>query len=399
MVVSFNDTMLMWEIPIMSQLSRRNLLVILGGTLAAPAIVRAQSSDALKIGGMLPLSGAASIEGRQILLGLQFAVEEVNAKGGVLGRKIELVIEDDEGNSTKGVTAVRRLIERDKVPFIVGTYASAVAAAASKISAEYKIPMLSGGSTAAIVTDGNTPGDPWFFRSWPDSNSQGEDTAKAIVQKFKKTKVAIIHDNTNYGVTLAEQVTRVVSASGGAIVSRDGYNAGEQDFSTMLTRIRSLHPEAVYIGGWAGDGANIVRQAAEVGLKAQFVGSGSMISDDFIRLAGPASEGFAVASLYEMSTPNPVGKAFGERFRSRFNQDANTFSSLGFDSTSIGIEAMRRAGKADGQDIQKMLKSGMKDFPIVQGPPGITAAFNDKGSVDFPNFIAIIKDGKRRIDV
>jgi branched-chain amino acid transport system substrate-binding protein len=370
-----------------------------GATLAAPYAVRAQSNAPLKIGGMLPLSGPASIEGRQILLGLQFAVEEVNAKGGLVGNKIELVVEDDESNSTKGVTAVRRLIERDKVPFIVGTYASAVVVAAVKVAAEYKIPMLSGGSTAAGATDQNTPGDPWFFRSWPDSNRQGEDTAKAIVEKFKKTKVAIIHDNTNYGVTLADQVTRVVAGVGGAIVSRESFNAGEQDFSSMLTKIRNLRPEAVYIGGWAGDGANIVRQSAEIGLRAQFVGSGSMLSDEFIKLAGPASEGFAVATVFEPSTPNPVGRAFADRFRARHNQDANTLISLGYDSTSIGLEAMRRVGKPDGQEIQKMLKGGMKDFPLVQGPAGTTAAFNEKGSVDFPDFIAVIKDGKRRLEM
>lgn len=383
----------------MSGLSRRAFMATLGVSLAAPYMVRAQSGAPLKIGGMLPLSGPASIEGRQILLGLQFAVEEVNSKGGLFGSKIELVVEDDESNSTKGVTAVRRLIERDKVPFIVGTYASAVVVAAVKVASEYKVPMLSGGSTAAAATDQNTPGDPWFFRSWPDSNRQGEDTAKAIVEKFKKTKVAIIHDNTNYGVTLADQVTRVVTGVGGAIVSRDSYNAGEQDFSSMLTKIRNLRPEAVYIGGWAGDGANIVRQSAEIGLRAQFVGSGSMLSDDFIKLAGPASEGFAVATVFEPSTPNPVGRAFADRFRARHNQDANTFTSLGFDSTSIGLEAMRRVGKPDGQEIQKLLKGGMKDFLLVQGPAGTTAAFNEKGSVDFPDFIAVIKDGKRRLEM
>jgi branched-chain amino acid transport system substrate-binding protein len=382
----------------MAHLSRRYMLGILGASVAAPSILRAQETGPLKIGGMLPLSGPASIEGRQIIQGLEFAVEEVNAKGGLFGRKIELVMEDDESNSTKGVTAVRRLIERDKVPFIVGTYASAVAAAASKVSAEYKVAMLSGGSTGAIATDQNTPGDPWFFRSWPDSNAQGEDTARAIIDKFKKTKVAIIHDNTNYGVTLAAQVTKVVSDAGGSIVSKDSYNAGEQDFSTMLTKLRTLKPEAVYIGGWAGDGANIVRQSAEVGLRAQFVGSGSMLSDDFIRLAGPACEGFAVATLFEASTPNPVGKAFADRFRAKHKADANTFNSLGFDSTTIALEAMRRVGKPDGLEIQKMLKSGLKDFPIVQGPAGTMAAFNDKGSVDFPNFIAVIRNGKRSLD-
>jgi branched-chain amino acid transport system substrate-binding protein len=381
----------------MSLLSRRRVLGILGASLAAPAIVRAQTSQPLKIGGMLPLSGAASIEGRQVIQGFQFVVDEWNGKGGVFGRQLQLVMEDDEANSTKGVTAVRKLIESDGVPFILGTYATAVAVAASKVAGEYKVPMLSGGSTGAAGTEQNTPGDPWFFRSWPDSNRQGDDTARAIVDKFHKKTVSIFHDNTNYGVTLSAQVTKVVESLGGKILSSDGYNAGEQDFSSALTKLRLLAPEAVYIGGWAGDGANIVRQAAEVGLHAQFVGSGSMLSEDFIKLAGPACEGFAVASLYEPSTPNPVGKAFGERFRAKTGHDANTFSALGYDSGNIAIEAMKRAGKPDGAAIQKMLISGMKDFPLVCGPAGATAAFNNKGGCDWPDFIAVIKNGTRVI--
>lgn len=379
----------------MVKLSRRQMLTVIGAGIAAPAIVRAQETSPIRIGGMLPLSGPGAIEGHQIIKGLEFAVKEVNEKGGVFGRKIELVMEDDESNSTKGVTAVRRLIEREKVPFIVGTYPTAVAIAASKVAAEYKVPMLSGGSTGAGATDANTPGDPWFFRSWPDSNGQGEDTARAIVRQFNGKRVAIFHDSTNYGVTLADQVTRIVTAEGSQIISKESYNTGEQDFSSMLTKLRPMKPDVVYIGGWAGDGATIVRQAAEVGLRTQFVGSGSMLSDDFVRLAGPASEGFAVATLYEATTPNEFGRAFGERFKKVYNHDAGTLNALGFDSTSIGIEAMRRVGRPDSLEIQKMLKSGMKDFPIVQGPQGTTAAFDEKGSVNFPMFIAIVKNGKR----
>jgi branched-chain amino acid transport system substrate-binding protein len=348
---------------------------------------------------MIPLSGPASIEGHQLIKGVQFAVEEANAKGGALGRKIELATEDDESNSTKGVTIARKLIEKDRVPLIVATYATAVALAVTRVARDYKIPVLSCGSTGAIATQDNPPGDPWFFRCWPDSDMQGEQTARAIVDFFKKTKVAIIRDNTNYGATLADQVNKVVKAAGGTIVDVETYNAGEQDFSSMLTKLRTLRPEAVFIGGWAGDGANIVRQAAEVGLRSQFVGSGSMVSDDFIKLAGPASEGFAVATNFEPSTPNETGRAFAERFKKRFGEEPNLFNALAFDSTNIGIEAMRRAGKPDGAAIQQILKSGMADFPIVQGPAGSTARFNGKGSVDFQGFVSVVKNGHRQIAV
>ena len=235
----------------MSLLSRRHVLAILGASVAAPAVLRAQATQPLKIGGMLPLSGVASIEGRQVIQGFKFAVDEWNGKGGLFGRQLQLVMEDDEANSTKGVAAVRKLIESDGAPFILGTYATAVATAASKVAGEYKAPILSGGSTGAAATDQNKPGDPWFFRSWPDSNRQGDDTARAIVNKFHKKSVAIFHDNTNYGVTLAAQVTKVVDSLGGKIVSSDGYATGEQDFSTALTKLRSLAPAR---GATRGDG-------------------------------------------------------------------------------------------------------------------------------------------------
>jgi branched-chain amino acid transport system substrate-binding protein len=373
------------------------MLSVLGGSLAAPTIVRAQDTSPITIGGMLPLSGPGAIEGRQVLKGLEFAVKEANEKGGALGRQIKLVLEDDESNSTKGVTAVRRLIEREKVPFIVGTYPTAVVMAAMKVAAEYKVPMLSGGSTGAGATDANTPGDPWFFRCWPDSNAQGRDTADAILKRFNGTRIGIIHDTTNYGVTLADQVTKLITSGGGNVLTRDSFTLGEQDFSSMLTRLRGLKPDVLYVAGWAGDGANIVRQAYETGLRVQFIGSGSMQSDDFIRLAGPAAEGFAVATQFEPTTPNAFGRAFGERFKAAHKEEANSLNALGFDSTNIGIEALRRAGKPDGLAIQGMLKTGMKDFKIVQGPDGQTAAFDEKGSVNYPFFIAIVKNGRRTL--
>jgi len=368
---------------------------MLGASLALPGLAKAQDTSPIRIGCMLPLSGNGSIEGSQIYKGVQFAVAEANAAGGILGRKIELAVEDDESNTAKGATGMRKLIERDHVPFVVATYASAVAVAAMKVAKELKVPMLTGGSTGAIATDANTPGDPWFFRHFADSKSQGYDTAKAIVDKFHAKRVAILHDTTGYGTDLAKQTNDVVVQSGGEIVANESYNVGDQDFSTLLTRIRTLKPDVVYIGGWAADGATIVRQAAAVGLRTQFVGSGSMLSDDFIKLAGPASEGFAVATAYEASTPNTVGRAFGERFMKAYHYEPGMLNALGYTSTAIGLEAMRRVGKPDGLAIQKMLISGMKDFKIGLGPEGTTAAFNEKGSVDYPYFIAIIKNGKR----
>jgi branched-chain amino acid transport system substrate-binding protein len=379
----------------MQTITRRGTLGLLGSAalvpLARPAL--AQSTGPIRIGGMLPLSGTASLEGQQILAGVRYTVDEVNANGGVLGRQIELIMEDDEGSPTKGVTVVRKLIELDRVPVIIGTYVSGVAQVAVRIAREAKVPMISGGSTAVTVTDENTPGDPWFFRPWPGSDKQGDQTAEDIVQRLGKRRISIIHDTSNYGVTLRDQVITHAKQLGGEVISVDSYNAGEQDFSPVLTRLRTLHPDAVYIAGWLGDGANIVRQSAEVGLRSQFVGSGSMMSSQMIKLAGDACEGFGASTPYDPQTSNLTGRAFGERYKKKTGQEANVFSALSFDSTSCAIEAIRRSGKAEGPAIQAVLNGGLKDFPLASGPAGTYANFDDHGGVYFRNFLAIVHNG------
>lgn len=380
------------------KITRRATLGMMAA-LAAPSILRAQSAGVQHVGVMLPFSGIASVEGLQTIKGIELAVEEFNASGRY-PKTIEILREDDESNASKGVAAVRKLIENHEVPFIVGTYASAVALAATRVAREYKVPMLTGGSTGAAVTDDNPPGDPWFFRAFPDSNDQGEHTAQDIIRVLGKKKIAIMHDRTPYGTSLAEQVQRVVAAEpGGEIVFVDNYATGEQDFFPVLTRLRQIAPEAVYIGGWAADGAMMVRQAREVGLDTQFVGSGSMITDDFIRLAGPASEGFAVATLYEPGTTNPHGKAYGERHLARWGENGNTMTGLGYDSMSIGLEAMARVGEPDSAKIQQMIYKGMADFPIVTGPGEQYAKFTEKGGVLYRMMMSRVVNGKREIIV
>lgn len=369
----------------------------LAASFAVAIVGTANAADPARVGLMLPLSGGSSIAGEEVRSGAMLALEEVNARGGLFGQPVQVIVEDDEASPTKGTTAVRKLIERDQVCAIVGTYISAVSLAAMKISREYKVPMSSGGSTAVSVTDANEAANPWFFRAFPGSDVQGRQAALDTVQALKKKKLAIIHDNSNYGTSLADTFKKVTSEVGADIVSVDSYNAGEQDFYPVLTKLRAARPDAVYIGGLVGDGATIVRQAAEIGLKTQFIGSGSMITDKFIALTGPASEGFAVSSMYEPETPNQTGKAFGERYRARYKVNANVHSALGYDSMSIVLEAIRRAGKCEGQAVRDVIATKMADFPLVQGPPGTTAKFDQKGSIDFLIGLAVVKNGKRAL--
>jgi branched-chain amino acid transport system substrate-binding protein len=356
----------------------------------------ASAADPVKVGVLLPLSGSSAISGQEILLGIKLAAEEVNAKGGVIGRPIELVIEDDEGSPTKGTSAVHKEIEGDNVCAIVGTYNSDVALAEARIAREHKIPMSSGGSTSVAVTDANTPGDPWFFRAFPGSDEQGEQSALDVVKRLGAKNLAIIADNSSYGQSLADQFKKVTTAAGAKMLVVENYNAGEQDFYAMLSRVKAMQPDAIYIAGLLTEGAAIIRQSGEINFKPRFVGSGSMMSDKFTELAGPASEGFAVSSMFEPNTPNAYGRAFNERFVKRWGHNANVFSALGFDSAAIVFEAIKRAGKPDGLAIRDAMVA-MKDAPLVQGPEGTMVNYDNKGGAHFKIGLAVVKNGQRQL--
>ena len=369
---------------------RLSLLAVAAALLPFTAL----AADPVRIGVLLPLSGGAALAGTEIIEGVRFAADEANARGGVLGRPIQLLVEDDEGSPTKGASAARKLVESEKVVAISGSYVSGVTLAETRITRANKIPMVSAGSTAVAVTDANTPGDLWFFRAFPGSDEQGDQSAEDIIKRLHGKRIAIIHDVSDYGASLARQMTAVAARDGVPIVANQSYNSNEQDFYSLLTQVQEAKPDTIYVAGLQDAGAMILRQAGELGIKAQFVGSGSMMTDKFIELTGPASEGFAVSSMYEPGTPNPVGHDFGQRFRAKFGKDADVYSALGFDSMNVIIEAIRRAGSTDGVAIRNALLT-LGDFPLVEGPPGTTAKFDAKGSVSFKIGLAVVRNGKR----
>jgi branched-chain amino acid transport system substrate-binding protein len=370
----------------------KRLLLSLALTLAAATA--ASAADPVKIGVILPFSGGSSIAGSEIWNGITLALEEANAAGGVLGRKIELVREDDESVPTKGVTAAQKLITRDKVVALLGTYNSAVALPASDVARKAKIPMVTGGSTAVSVTKANTPNDPWFFRHFPGSDEQGTQSAQDVVLRLKKKRLAVLYENSAYGKDLERVFREVTTKAGATIVANETYNQGDTDFYTPLTKLKTLSPDGVYIAGLIAEGAAILRQASELGLTTQFIGSGGLMSDKLTELAGRAAEGFAISTMYEPSTNNPVGAEYGKRFQKRFGVGANTHSALGYDALRVLIDAIQRAKSTDGPAVRNALVA-TREFLTVQGPPGTKVVFDEIGGAHFRIGLSVVRDGKR----
>lgn len=367
--------------------------LLMAGTLVATS---AMAADPIKVGLVIPSSGGNSLSGAEVLAGVTLAFEECNAAGAVNGRPIQVVKEDDAGVPTTGASAAQKLIERDKVVAIIGSQTSNVAIAVGNVGRKAKVPVVTSGAAASDITESNTAGDPWIFRAMPGTGDQGAESANDMIKLLKLKRVAIIYDNSSYGRLLSQSFTKGVKELGGELVASEHYEQGEQDFYTLLTRIRESKPEGVFIAGLIAEGAAILRQAHEVNFKTQFYGSGGMISNSLLDLAGrEASEGFAVNVMYEPNTNNPVGKAFGERFQKRFNLPGNTLSGHGFDVGSIVCDAVKRAKTIDGPGVRDALRTS--NIEIVEGPPGSRVKFDDKGASYFKLGTAVVKNGVRTL--
>lgn len=372
-------------------MDRRSLLASATAFAFAPTALA--QTEPVRVGMVLPLSGINSLSGTEVVNGITLALEEFNAAG---GRRIEIIRGDDAGVPTTGVSAAQKLIERDKVVALIGSQTSAVTLAIGDVARQAKIPVLSGGAVAAALTDRNVAGDPWVFRAIPGSDKQGPESAYDAVNRLKLKKLGILHENTTYGRSLAESFSAFAKQAGAEIVRVDHYEQGEQDFYTVLARMRSSNPDGVYLAGLIAEGAAILRQAHEMQFKVRFVGSGGMVTDSVIELAGAqAAEGFAVSVMFEPNTTNPIGKSFGERYQKRFNIPANTLSGLGYDAGRIVFDAIKRAPAMTGLAVRDaMLTSSVE---LVEGPPGTRVKFDNKGAASFKLGLAVVKNGRREL--
>jgi branched-chain amino acid transport system substrate-binding protein len=351
------------------------------------------AANPVKVGLILPFSGVNALSGGEVWAGVTLAIEEFNAANSASGLTVEVLKEDDGGVPSTGVSAVRKLIERDKVVAILGSQTTGVTLPASEVTRQAKIPHLAAGAAGTVLTATNKKGDPWCFRHIPGSEQQGRESATDAVKRLDLTRIAIVYENTAYGRSLAETFGKVAKDNGATIVAQEHYEQGEQEFYTLLTRVKATNPNGVYLAGLIAEGAAMLRQAGEINFKTRFIGSGGMVTDSLIKLAGPASEGFGVTVQYEPNTPSPLGKAFGEKFQKRFNIPGNTLSGLGYDAGRIMFDAIKRAKSMSGVDIRDSLLTSSVE--IVEGPPGSKVSFDDMGASYFKLGLAIVKNGQR----
>ena len=364
------------------KLASRLLLTLVVLALA----LRAQ--DTIKIGEYASLTGKEASFGQQSHKGLTLAIEELNAAGGVLGKKLELITEDNQTKPGESATAVKKLISRDKVVALIGEVASGRSLEAAPIAQAAKIPMIAPAATPPKVTQtGN-----YIFRVCVIDPFQGTVMAKFAQNDLKAKKVAVLSSVSNaYSVGLAKFFKETFTANGGIIVSEKNFSEGDKDFRAQLTAVKAAGADAVFVPSYYTEAALIARQARDLGLNVPFFGGDGWVADQLLEIGGEALNGCYYSTHFSPENQDPVVQAFVKKFKARWgaNENPDAFAALGYDAAYVLVDAIKRAGSTEGPKLRNAL-AATKNFSGVTGVTNIDA----NRDASKPAAIIAIKNGK-----
>jgi branched-chain amino acid transport system substrate-binding protein len=310
--------------------------------------------------------------------GAELAVDEINKAGGLLGgRKIKLLVEDDQSKPEEASNAVTKLITEDKVVGVIGEVASRRSLAAGPVCQKYQVPMVSPASTNERVTE---IGD-YIFRVCFIDPFQGEVLAKFAYNDLKARKVALLKDiQQDYSVGLTDSIVKQFTALGGQVLDPVSYSSGDADFKAILTQVRSQKPDAVFATGYYPEAAIIVRQARELGMKMPILGGDGWVGDA-LKNGREALANCYISNHYSGDNPDPVVQNFVKSYRARFSHDPDSIAALGYDAAKVLADAMTRADSTDGPKVRDALAKA--DVAGVTG----RLKMNAKRNVDKPAVI------------
>lgn len=349
-----------------------------------PSTPTAANSNDIKIGLPLPMTGSEATYGKDIENAIKMAVDEINAKGGINGKKIATITEDDACDPQQATAAANKLISSGVVG-IVGGYCSGAVVPTLTIYNEKNIPFVVTAANSSKIAAEN-PGNTF------EINGTAVHQTQKAVELFKKLGVknlAIVEQGDAYSSDLAKQTEAAWKGAGNTVVSHDVTTKGEQDFSSLVTSLKSKNADAIFWTAYYADGALLIKQLRQGGYKgAIIVGDGSS-DPKLIQMAGAAGEG-----TYVLSPPVadylPAAKQFAEAYKAKYNQTAGAYAPLAYDGMNLMADALKRAGSTDGKTVIKAL-ADTKNFLGLAGKITFAADKTLKES----NFIVLqIKNGK-----
>jgi len=347
------------------------------------AISGAARADIL-IGVAGPITGPNAAFGAQLKMGAEQAVEDINKAGGVLGEKLKVVVGDDVSDPKQGVSVANKFVS-DGVQFVVGHFNSGVSIPASEIYEENNILQITPASTNPTYTERGL----WnTFRTCGRDDQQGAVAGEYLINHFKGQPIAIIHDKTPYGKGLADETMKAMEAGGEKPVIYEGINAGEKDFSALISKLKEAKVAVVYYGGLHTEAGLIIRQMRDQGLTAPLFSGDGIVSSEFWSIAGPGAEG-TLMTFAPDPRKNPAAQEVVKEFLAK-NFDPEAYTLYSYAAVQIIVEAITKAGAADPAKVAEVMHSGM-DFSTVIGK----LSYDKKGDITRPDYVMYIwKDGK-----
>lgn len=341
------------------------------------------SENEIVIGEYASLTGATATFGQSSHNGTKLAIDEVNAAGGVLGKKLRLVTEDDQSKPGEAATVVRKLISRENAVAILGEVASSRSLEAAPICQQNQIPMISPASTNPRVTE---VGD-YVFRICFIDPFQGTVLSKFALAKGWKRAAILTDVKQDYAVGLTQFFREHFLKNGGTVVGEQNYSTDDTDFNAQLTGIKAANPDCILVSGYYTEAGLIAKQARQLGITAPLLGGDGWDSPSLVRVGGAAMEGNFFSNHYSAEDKSDVVQAFLKKFKNP--EEADAMAALGYDSAMILVDAIKRAGTTDGPKLRDAI-AATKDFAGVTGK----ITLDEKRNANKPAVILTIKDGK-----
>lgn len=349
---------------------------LLAGLALGVALMGSAQAQDLKIGILGPITGPNAAFGKQLTDGGDQAIADINAAGGMLGRKLVAVRGDDASDPKQGVSVANKMVS-EGVKHLVGPFNSGVTIPASEVYAENGAMLITPSATNPKVTERGL----WnVFRTCGRDDQQGAVAAEYLVKNFAGKKVAVVHDKTPYGQGLADETKKAMNAKNVREVLYEGVNVGEKDFSALVTKIKTAGADVVYWGGLHTEGGLIVRQMRDQGVTAPMMSGDGITSDEFAAIAGPGAEG-TLMTFPPDPRGRPEAKAVVEKFRAKgINPEAYTLYT--YAAVEVMAEAAKRANSLDPKKISDEIKKGAA-FKTVIGE----LSFDKKGDITRPDYV------------
>jgi branched-chain amino acid transport system substrate-binding protein len=338
-------------------------LAMAGGACKKNPSTSGTQDTVIRIGEVGSMTGSEATFGISTHQGIELAIRQINAAGGVKGKKLEIVSMDDQSKPDEAATAVTKLISYNKVTAILGEVASSRSMAMAAIAQDFKIPMVTPSSTNPKVTE---QGD-YIFRVCFIDPFQGEVMAKFALNDLKLKKIAVLKDvKSDYSTGLSQFFKAAIQKGGGQVVIEESYNSGDIDFKSQLTAIRAKAPQAIFVPGYYTEVGLIARQARELGIHAPLLGGDGWDSPKLTEIGGKAIENSFFSNHYSNENQAPQIQEFITKFKESFGTMPDGLSAMGYDAARVLADAMQRAKSLSPADIRDAL-ANTKGYSGVTG--------------------------------